>query len=82
MAFLKYAISALNLSIPTLGKQEAGTIPKRDEMTKSCKCVNCKEDAFCGKLWKGNQPYGEIYFDSDLFSSWAKSVVLRPIEPV
>lgn len=27
---------------------------------KSCECVHCVTDPFCGRLWKGYQAYGEI----------------------
>jgi hypothetical protein len=65
----------LNYLNATWGKEEAGIILKRAEMTKSCTCVNCKEDALCGKLWGGNQPYGDIEGTADVYKKAIHVVV-------
>jgi hypothetical protein len=36
------------------------TVIKSHEKQKSCKCVDCKRDALCGKLWNGNQVFGKV----------------------
>lgn len=41
------------------------TLRLHDSQNVTCKCVRCKEDPLCGRLWQGNQPFGEIEGASD-----------------
>jgi hypothetical protein len=43
------------------------TVIKSHEKQKSCKCVNCKTDALCGKLWKGTQIFGKVEGKIDIY---------------